>query len=56
MSGKRKGRRAQTFKVTMHFPNKLEVTPEAVAIVETYMRDIVQKIMEMENTEVPPEA
>lgn len=55
MSGKGKGRRAHAFKVTVDFPDPLPVTPEEVSIVETYMRDIVQKIMEMENADAPPE-
>lgn len=36
------------FNVIVDMPEKLEVTSEAVWIVETYMRDIVAKIMAME--------
>lgn len=55
MSGKRNGRHELAFKVTVDFPDPLPVTPEEVSIVETYMRDIVQEIMEMASLEALPD-
>jgi hypothetical protein len=46
MSGKRNGRYEQAFKVTVDFPDPLPVTSQELALVETYMRDLVIEILE----------